>query len=1027
MRNIIDFLKKVVQSHKNDVAVVYRDNVLSFQEVDILSDVVAAHLCDMGIPAGELIGIFMEKSEKFVVTALGILKAGCVYLPMDSMYPQERLNYMTEIGNVTTVIVENKENGAAFDRRIHTLDYRELIKQTERFVVQNNNMTETAYVLFTSGSTGNPKGIPITHEAVINLVESLGDYLNPMWNVIGCIAPVVFDMSVGQMYYCLLTGRKLVLVPDDIKVFPDQLLQYLKDKGVESCDITPMHLQAVMRYTQVKNKEFQYFPKEIISSGEALPITVAKQFYNTELFKNSKILNCYGPTETCVYVTCNPLTKHKVETMEQMSIGEPFRNTKVHILNAAGKCCAKNEIGELCIEGIGVSKGYLNRLDLTQKAFVPNPFGDNSVIYRTGDQAKWNEKGELICLGRMDNQVKIRGFRIELDEIEQQILQIEGIQQTKVIVDENEDSKKIVAYYVSNHVMKVEEIKKQLREKLPEYMIPDYLISVPKFEVSVNGKLDKTKLPKYNADDFLIEEDGHLDVEDSLIRICKILLRNNDISGNDNFFKVGGSSFEVIELHVEIFEIWGVSISIADLYDCKNLHSIAELIREELAKDICEESVEELPQEILSTGFQTMLFNLEPAENKKKDRLGSKIPAYNVIHCIEANQWLDPEKLKNAMEEVIKRHSAFNMTFVSKEHQYYAQHSGKSANYFRYITYEKDFSENRLREYASRFAKEKLPLFEFYLFEWEKKQVMMLNIHHAIFDFYSMRIFMDEVFRIYMNKKCRIEKGDFYRAIHNESKKDKKEYFEYWRNYYRNRIECAKFESNTGEDNYRIRHTDIFEETKYLINGQRLQAIRELCKKLGVSEFVFMTSIFALVLAGCSKKEDVILGTYVPGRDKENSNIIGMFTHMIGIRYLVSPHMSLEKYLINQQNDISDIMKNQYIEHHEVYQVLHLDDVLKGELYSVIFNYVNTIQVQHGNLIVKAHEMGEEPEQMPFSLKAFSDDEEIIIKTKYAQKLYSKEYVDNIFKDYFQMINHVLQSDVENIEIGEVLELITCL
>ena len=200
------------------------------------------------------------------MTALGILKAGCVYLPMDSMYPQERLNYMTEIGNVTTVIVENKENGAAFDRRIHTLDYRELIKQTERFVVQNNNMTETAYVLFTSGSTGNPKGIPITHEAVINLVESLGDYLNPMWNVIGCIAPVVFDMSVGQMYYCLLTGRKLVLVPDDIKVFPDQLLQYLKDKGVESCDITPMHLQAVMRYTQVKNKEFQYFPKEIISS-----------------------------------------------------------------------------------------------------------------------------------------------------------------------------------------------------------------------------------------------------------------------------------------------------------------------------------------------------------------------------------------------------------------------------------------------------------------------------------------------------------------------------------------------------------------------------------------------------------------------------------------------------------------------------------------------------------------------------------------------------------------------------------------
>lgn len=1024
---ITSIFSKIVAEKPDEIAVVYQENIITYGELDKVSDYIANNLIDKGIKAGSIIGVCMTKNIAFITTILGIMKAGCAYLPMDTIYPKNRLKRMAEIAEVSATILQDSLMEEKFSDISLTFTYETLKKENTKNQIYEVNQKDLAYIIFTSGSTGEPKGISIRHESVVNLVDAMTQILNTDLKCVGCVAPIVFDMSVGQIYYALLMGCKLCLVPDSIKIYPDQLIAYIEKNKIELCDFTPTHLQMLLNVMEMNHTQFKSI-KEIISAGEALPLALAQKTLNTVLKDSGRIANLYGPSEACVYATAFVIDHMNCMQLTQMKIGKPLKNIQIHIVNEQGSLCQMGEVGELCISGVAVANGYYNNEELTKKAFVKGFYGQDTM-YRTGDSAKWDEFGDVIYLGRQDSQVKIRGYRIELSEIEYQIAQIQGIRQARVIVKEQAAKKMLLAYYIGDSQYEDSDICEKLSKVLPQYMIPDACIRVEKFELTLNGKLDVSKLPSFELDQELVFDNCKISNIDEMVRkLCsKVLNRTEEsISLEDNFFIIGGNSYNIIELCVEINNVYGISLNLAEMYRQKDLAGIAQIIQKASKINKCEEPKDNC--NVPATWFHKTILHNESLETKRKyNQTGILFPAYNVVHKISLNRQVDANKLESAIRNVILYYGAFYTTFYKESNEYYMQVDNEKRNYefFSYVTNEKDLNDQTLRKYAKVFDVTELPLFQVVLFENDKEQVIMLNIHHGIFDYFSMKLFMTKVFENYMGKPFRENYKDYAAYVNQYLEEDKSEYFLFWKKYYGHRLPCAFFESDKGMGRFKVKKTDSFSQLEQYIDEHRVQKLRTMCIHNGISEYVFLISSFALLLGKYSKMNDVILGTYVPGRNAINGNVIGLFTQMIGIRLQYEDSMTFLEFAKKQQENIANVMKNQYVEVYQIYRSLAYEDLMKGELFSIIYNYVNDISLDIDEVHIKSCEIGDEPEHLPFSLKAFSSSHFIRINAVYCDALYSPEYINRIFNHYFVIIDYILNNEGEQVSIKNVQDAIS--
>lgn len=1007
------FQEKLKTLPLNTIAVETEHNKMTYFELDRLSTLLANHLVQQGIKAGSIIAIYMEKSAEFIVTLMGILKCGCSYLPIDSSYPEKRIQCMLNISGASEIICMNKNDN--LNSTIPQYLYGELTKECySEYRWDNDIQRDLAYIIFTSGSTGNPKGIMIKHSSVVNLVEGLNDVISKMSVIerIGFLAPVVFDMSVGQIFYSILTGKTLIIIPDYIKKDPFKLAMYLSEKKIEMCDITPQHLRIFTRTLLMKKDSTHYLPTIFLSAGEALPIEVVKAYYSLQEAKDSFILNCYGPAEACVYATYNIITDAKARQMEKMTVGSCLKNTEIKILNEKGELC-KDEIGEIYISGKGLAEGYINDEALTQKAFIKSPF-DNRRLYKTGDLGRWDKAGELVFEGRVDNQVKVFGHRIELDEIENNISNIQGIYQCKVIL--NKANNCIVAYYKAKEAISEENIKSELRKNLPYYMIPNKCIQIENFETTINGKIDTFALLK--------SENRNEDI----LNICRVILQDENISYEDNFFQAGGTSFRAMELSLEIYERMGINIEISDIYKSNTIRDISNII-EILKRKKYEKTSLSIPDVINkapSSSFQKLLFKSEKIGNAKRDYYKkNSYPTYNIIYSAEVNVRLKIDYLKKALQWIIRHQNAFELYFVREDNNIFAKaQSVCLEECFEYIVSSNELSREYVKTYAKDFDIGRTPLFQVILFEHEftHKQVILLNMHHAIFDYYSVRLFLKNLFMKYDELVNNTEenneqklRGDFLNYLYEDSKKDKKKCIDFWCTYYKNRPKSIKLPGDKMEVN-RIKKFDIFVDADFRITSERLNKIKAFCKRLEISTFIFFSSLFSLMLGNMVGSNDVILGTYLPGRSKDNISVMGMLIRMVGIRYIWSKRDSYRTYLMNQQCSFRNVMEQQDIDHLDLYQEFPVEILEKGELFSIIFNYVQQIELTIKDMSIKAVEIGEEPERLPFSLKMFETTSDVTIKCKFVDKYYSLEYIKTIITQYIKLIDEVLENENKIIE-----------
>lgn len=493
--HILDYLMETVKRKPDKIAFSDGNDVMSFRELFNQSRSIGTWIYQEGIYK-EPVVVFMNKHPKTIAAFLGIVAAGCFYVPIDAEMPQVRINLILKNVNTKIIICDNVTLEIAKKMQFSgTIISYDVICNTQIKELALQKIYDTAidtdpiYVYFTSGSTGIPKGVTGCHRSAINYIEQLSEILDLNEETIfGNQTPLYFDASMKEIYPALKFGTTVYLIPKKLFLFPIELVQFLNKYQINTICWVVSALTMISAFDTFKTIRPEYL-KKIAFVGEVFPI---KQFNRWKhALPNTEFINLYGPTEG-TGVCCYYIVNKEFSLEEVIPIGRPFKNTEIILLNEKNERADKGKGGEICIRGTSLSLGYYNDAERTAEVFVQNPLnrGFPEVIYRTGDIGRYNEAGELIFVSRKDDQIKHMGHRIELGEIEVNVNMMENMDISCCIYDQYKN--KIVLYYVGEYTER--DMAISLKEKLPRYMVPNHIIRLEKMPLTANGKIDRVTL-----------------------------------------------------------------------------------------------------------------------------------------------------------------------------------------------------------------------------------------------------------------------------------------------------------------------------------------------------------------------------------------------------------------------------------------------------------------------------------------------------------------------------------------------------
>ncbi|UOQ67623.1 amino acid adenylation domain-containing protein [Hymenobacter volaticus] len=577
-----NLIQEVAYNYPTAIAVKFKNNTLSYYQLNTKANQLARYLLAQGLSTGDVVGIALDRSQELLVTLLAVLKCGATYLPLDPTYPADRLEFML-LDSKSSFLLKSKSISFNF-YDVAIIDIEDALSQAENYFTDAVEVEisgdAVVYILYTSGSTGLPKGVQIKHSGLINLLRSVQQEIGiSSTDRLLAITTISFDMAVLELFLPLVSGA-MVVVADSKATKDGNALQHL----IEAEGITAMQATPATWRMMLDAGWTELYPLKAISGGEALPEDLAQRL----LARCASLWNMYGPTETTIYSSFKKITHAK----ELITIGRPVANTQFYILDDHFNLVEPNTIGELYIAGNGLAKGYLNRSELNKEKFIDNPFSliDGEKMYRTGDLAKLTDTGEVQYLGRADQQIKIRGYRIEPGEIEHQLSSLHEIQEAVVIAKPDSYGMiRLAAYvvvrdfnYVTDFSTRITTWKNSLGNKLPAFMIPSEIIVVNSIPKTLNGKIDKAALLSYvKADEIKADErhDGpRTDTEKLVVDIWKQYLQIPTIGIFDDFFKLGGHSMIAVQVIAQLEKVTGKKLPLATLFESSTVEKLAAVL-----------------------------------------------------------------------------------------------------------------------------------------------------------------------------------------------------------------------------------------------------------------------------------------------------------------------------------------------------------------------------------------------------------------------------------------------------------------
>lgn len=652
--DILDVFQMVAREHADSTAVELGDSEISFQQLDAMSNHIALALVEKGVTPDSRVGLCAERSIETIAAILGILKSGAAYVPLDPTYPEDRLQYMIADTTLNVILAHQHlaQRLPVDDEALLVLD--SFVQCTESVASLDLRVgpNAPAYVMYTSGSTGKPKGIEVTHRNVIRLVRNTDFMLMDQALAFLQYAPISFDAATLEIWASLLNGGKVVVAPKG-QLTPEELGCVIREGGVNAAWFTAALFHYIAEYHIDELKPLT----QLLAGGDVLSPKLVRK--TLEEIPGITLINGYGPTENTTFTCCYSMNKVG-DVRNTVPIGRPISNTTVYILDANLNPVPVGVPGELYTGGDGVSNGYVNRDELTAEVFLANPFTENACnkLYKTGDLVRYFADGNIEYLGRVDQQVKIRGFRIELSEIEDALSKINTIREVAVIAREDVPGvKRLAAYYVPVTGMNPTsvELRSELKQSLPDYMIPSAFVCLDNFPVTANGKLDRKALPKPELDNEIALKriPPRTEKEITLADIWKQVLSLDEIGIRDNFFEMGGDSILSIQI-ISRAKVAGLHITTKQIFENQTIEELAAVASEVESPILAEQGA--CVGDVLLSPIQHWFFDHNFACEHHWNQ--------SVLLDFKDEKVFSESQLQQALAALVMQHDALRLRFI---------------------------------------------------------------------------------------------------------------------------------------------------------------------------------------------------------------------------------------------------------------------------------------------------------------------------------------------------------------------------
>ncbi|AZZ97460.1 amino acid adenylation domain-containing protein [Pseudoalteromonas sp. R3] len=934
---------------------------LSYAELDHQARQYAAGLQLLGVNPGDALALLLPKDAQLVALLQAIHLCGGVYIPLDESYPTERIDNICQQANVRFIISRASQKKLyQGERPVHQLE--NLSADHNRYQSVDISAQDTAYILFTSGSTGEPKGVQVSHGNLAHFIGVMHDTVlkgrdirDVCW---GWRAPLVFDASVLGLA-TLALGGQLWVCDRETSRDPLKYAAFVQQQGINLTFATPSFAQLMLdAWPQDKPTP------DLMLGGEALEQPLWSQLVALRE-QGHRAYNVYGPTETTVYVTCTEVTG------DTTHLGQTVASTQLYVLDAYQRLQPFGAKGELYIAGSGVSLGYLNRDQQTRDSFLNNPFGAGK-LYRSGDLVRWDEARRLTYMGRADDQIKLRGLRIELGEITRLMSNSGLVKQACVQVVEQH----LIAYFTAPETATGDldrQLTQYLSEKLPDYMVPSQCILLDEMPLTVNGKVDKRRLPAAN-----IVEQTYLgpvnETEQQLVELwAQVLGRKADeISTTANFFALGGHSLLAAKLITLINGAFGGDWSLASVFKYASIQAQAGMIAQhtqithsvEITRSHCDEPA-------LSMAQRQMWLACEMSD----DQAGYYIPLY-----LRFDASPDPERLDQALCALLEHNPVLRTSVVQQGNELVAQLSAQPDSVLTFDDLSECEAEQRDTALANSFAQlhegltpqSPVMLRAKLITLSAQEYVLALCIHHIAADGWSMGLILEQLDHFYRTGHADESELPLYHdyARWQQAQFDDPVHMDKLAKYWQQQLADLPLHHELALDKPRPVDASYRAQTlSRRIPVEQVSAIREFAQQQQTTPFVVLQSAFSWVLSLFSGEQDIVMGTPMANRQQAScEHMIGYFVNSVVLRAQVSPQLSFNDLVKAQNSTFLSAYEHQAFPFETLVETLNPERVAHlHPLFQIMFSYLTA---EH-SAAISLGELGCETLEEPNSFAKF--------------------------------------------------------
>ncbi|MGD2090549.1 MAG: amino acid adenylation domain-containing protein [Candidatus Aminicenantes bacterium] len=1036
-----DRLIESFQRYSRNTAIEYGNKTATYFEIWEKSSYISNWIVNNGIKKGSFIGIYLENKIDLISIIIGILKARCAFVILDTVLPVKRIENMIRSTHLEFIFldVKNKEKLSLsgcwdnhFEKTIKAFIVDDSFYQMDDSVLMTTidmeyNPEDKIYIFFTSGSTGIQKAIVGKNKSLLHFIDwEIGTFgIDETFRISQFTTPG-FDAFLRDVFVPLCAGGT-VCIPQkkEIMMGRNTLINWIDINQIDLIHCVPSLFRLFNPGEGVPGnyKRLKY----VLLSGERIPQPELKKWYNT-FGKRIQLVNLYGPTETTMIKTCY-FIRESDSQRAKIPIGKPIKGSRIFILDEDMNLCGKEFIGEIYIRTPFMTFGYYNDSQLTKEKFIPNPFthDTNDLFYKTGDLGRILTDGNIELIGRIDRQVKINGVRVELGEIECILVNHQSVQEAVVIkVEASNNDGLLYAFVTGSERITMDKeflastLTGYLLEKLPSYMVPARIIKIEKIPRKPNGKVDYGVLTTLFKDEIDYLPPGN-DIEKKLFEIWKTILEVEKLGVNNSFFELGGNSLNVMSLISKIHGKFDIKISFGEIFNNPTIKMQSELLKKEKQdKYIFIKAAEEKEYYTLSSA-QERIYILHQVET---GNIGYNVP---VLAVLEGKP--ERDRCEETFKKLIKRHESFRTALVIVGDQPLQKVHREVEFAMAYFESNGQKIGDIIKSFRRPFDLSRAPMLRAGLIKMNASRdihILMVDMHHIISDGTSTALIIKEFMVLYEGKELpllRISYKDYSQWQNSEEQMEAvKKQAEFWLKEFAEEI--PKLDLPIDHLRPDVQSFEGYRES-FALGHKNTGALKKLALEHEMSLFMVLLAIYNIFLSKISSQEDIVIGTPIAGRRHVDlEQIIGMFVNTLALRNYPEDGKIFAAFLNEVKENTIKAFENQEFPFEDLVDQLAPDrDVGRNPLFDVMFvlQDMGPTKIEIAGFTLKPYHYKHRVSKFDMTLLAMEAGENLLFAFEYCTKLFKKETIEKFISFFKKLVSSILEDAEKKISEIEII------